>query len=70
MFFPEQLDTQLGPIDEKTDVYQVCEVFYEILTGSPVFQGDPNEVHDKKLKMQITLPSSIIVFFIIVATGF
>jgi serine/threonine protein kinase len=32
---PEQLDTQLGPIDEKTDVYQVCEVFYEILTGSP-----------------------------------
>ena len=56
---PEQLDTQLGPIDEKTDVYQVCEVFYEILTGSPVFQGDPREVHDKKLNMQITLPSSI-----------
>jgi serine/threonine protein kinase len=56
---PEQLDTQLGPIDEKTDVYQVCEVFYEILTGRPVFQGDPNEVYSKKLKMQITLPSSI-----------
>jgi serine/threonine protein kinase len=36
---PEQLDTHLGPIDEKTDVYQVCEVFYEILTGRPVFQG-------------------------------
>jgi len=46
---PEQLDTQLGPIDEKTDVYQVCEVFYEILTGSPVFQGDPREVYSKKL---------------------
>jgi ankyrin repeat protein len=56
---PEQLDTRLGPIDEKTDVYQVCEVFYEILTGRPVFQGDPKEVHDKKLNMQITLPSSI-----------
>jgi cytohesin len=56
---PEQLDPQLGPIDEKTDVYQVCEVFYEILTGRPVFQGDPKEVHDKKLNMQITLPSSI-----------
>ena len=56
---PEQLDTDLGPIDEKTDVYQVCEVFYEILTGRPVFQGDPNEVYNKKLKTQITLPSSI-----------
>jgi len=55
---PEQLDTDLGPIDEKTDVYQVCEVFYEILTGRPVFQ-DVIEVYDKKLKTQITLPSSI-----------
>ncbi len=55
---PEQLDTRLGSIDEKTDVYQVCEVFYEILTGRPVFQ-DVVEVYDKKLKMQITLPSSI-----------
>jgi len=55
---PEQLDTDLGPIDEKTDVYQVCEVFYEILTGRPVFQ-DVIEVHSKKLKTQITLPSSI-----------
>jgi serine/threonine protein kinase len=40
---PEQLDTQLGPIDEKTDVYQVCEVFYEILTavghGTPTARG-------------------------------
>jgi len=56
---PEQLDTHLGPIDEKTDVYQVCEVFYEILTGRPVFQGDVSEVYNKKLNMQITLPSSI-----------
>jgi ankyrin repeat protein/serine/threonine protein kinase len=56
---PEQLDSQIGPIDEETDVYQVCEVFYEILTGRPVFQGDVVEVHDKKLKMQITLPSNI-----------
>ena len=56
---PEQLNTQLGPIDEKTDVYQVCEVFYEILTGRPVFQGDVGEVYSKKLNMQITLPSSI-----------
>jgi serine/threonine protein kinase len=55
---PEQLDPQLGPIDEKTDVYQVCEVFYEILTGRPVFQ-DVSEVYSKKLNMQITLPSSI-----------
>ena len=53
----EQLDTHLGPIDEKTDVYQVCEVFYEILTGRPVFQGDG--VYSKKLNMQFTLPSSI-----------
>ncbi|MFP3234583.1 MAG: hypothetical protein RXR08_13300 [Sulfolobaceae archaeon] len=56
---PEQFDTQLGPIDEKTDVYQVCEVFYEILTGRPVFQGDASEVYSKKLNMQITLPHSI-----------
>ncbi|MEJ2780411.1 serine/threonine-protein kinase [Stygiolobus sp. CP850M] len=55
---PEQLDPQLGPIDEKTDVYQVCEVFYEILPGRPVFQGYV-EVYSKKLNMQITLPSSI-----------
>ena len=54
---PEQLDTRLGPIDEKTDVYQVCEVFYEILTGRPVFQGDG--VYNKKINKQITLPSSI-----------
>jgi serine/threonine protein kinase len=56
---PEQLDKQLGSIHEKTDVYQVCEVFYEILTGRPVFQGDASEVYSKKLNMQITLPSSI-----------
>jgi len=56
---PEQLGTRLGSIDEKTDVYQVCEVFYEILTGRPVFQGDVIEVYSKKLNMQITLPSSI-----------
>ncbi|MFP3234477.1 MAG: hypothetical protein RXR08_12695 [Sulfolobaceae archaeon] len=56
---PEQFDTQLDPIDEKMDVYQVCEVFYEILTGSPVFQGNVVEVYIKKLNMQITLPSSI-----------
>jgi serine/threonine protein kinase len=57
---PEQLDTRLGPIDEKTDVYQVCEVFYEILTGRPVFQGSGiYEVYSKKLNMQFTLPSSI-----------
>jgi serine/threonine protein kinase len=56
---PEQLGTRLGPIDEKTDVYQVCEVFYEILTGRPVFQGDVSEVYSKKLNKQFTLPSSI-----------
>jgi ankyrin repeat protein/serine/threonine protein kinase len=55
---PEQLEPRLGPIDEKTDVYQVCEVFYEILTGRPVFQ-DVVEVYDKKINVQITLPSSI-----------
>jgi serine/threonine protein kinase len=42
---PEQIDTHLCPIDEKTDVYQVCEVFYEILTGRPVFQGSVVEVY-------------------------
>ena len=55
---PEQLEPRLGPIDEKTDVYQVCEVFYEILTGRPVFQ-DVVEVYSKKINMQFTLPSSI-----------
>lgn len=45
---PEQLTDD--PIDEKTDVYRVCETYYELTYGRPPFEGNNVEIVDKKLK--------------------
>jgi len=46
-------------IDEKSDIYQFCEVYYEILTGRPAFSGTINEITSKKLNEDFVLPSKI-----------
>ncbi|BCS92346.1 tetratricopeptide repeat protein [Metallosphaera javensis (ex Sakai et al. 2022)] len=60
---PEQLSRLMGDVsvtvDEKSDIYQVCEVFYEILTGRPPFEGDLSEVAMKKRTGDFPLPSSL-----------
>ncbi|WP_162582651.1 serine/threonine-protein kinase [Acidianus brierleyi] len=56
---PEQLDPRLGNVDEKSDIYQTCEVLYEILTGVQAFQGSITEITFKKINEQFKLPSTI-----------
>ena len=48
---PEQFD---GVMEEATDVYQLCEVLYEVLTGTPPF---PNV--ESKFKGVLRLPSVV-----------
>ncbi|ARM74616.1 serine/threonine-protein kinase [Acidianus manzaensis] len=52
---PEELSGL--PVDERSDVYQVCEVFYEILTGVPAFSGDLISITGKKMSENFVLPS-------------
>lgn len=37
---PEMLDDTVGPIDQRTDVYLLASVLYEIVTGSPPHVGE------------------------------
>ncbi|BCS92349.1 serine/threonine-protein kinase [Metallosphaera javensis (ex Sakai et al. 2022)] len=54
---PEQLSG--GTVDEKSDIYQVCEVFYEILVGISAFSGDLMTVTGKKLSENFVPPSAL-----------
>lgn len=41
---PEQFDSELGPSDDKTDIYQLGALGYALLTGEPPYTGETTEV--------------------------
>jgi outer membrane protein assembly factor BamB/tRNA A-37 threonylcarbamoyl transferase component Bud32 len=56
---PEQFDTDYGPTDERTDIYQLAAVFYELFTGRPPFEGEKTAVMHEILTESPTPPTHI-----------
>jgi len=58
---PEQIDFTLGKSGEKTDVYQIGLIFYELLTGKIPFEADSKtELMSKIIRDEVKKPSQII----------
>ena len=56
---PEQISQEFGKADERTDIYQRCNVFYELSTGKLPFEGEISEIYSSILNNQPINPAEI-----------
>ncbi|MDX9693947.1 MAG: DUF4350 domain-containing protein [Methanothermobacter sp.] len=56
---PEQISQEFGKADERTDIYQLGIVFYELVTGDIPFKGEMSELYSSILNTLPTPPSDI-----------
>jgi hypothetical protein len=58
---PEQVAPgKFGETDERTDIYQLGVVFYELVTGKPLFPGDNLPEVSNAVLSQVPVPPSLI----------
>ena len=58
---PEQARPDFGPIDERTDVFGIGAILYEVLTGRPPHDGEtPVVVRANAHKCEIRSPESVV----------
>ncbi|MBW7863405.1 MAG: protein kinase [Candidatus Hydrogenedentes bacterium] len=58
---PEQAKGQLDKIDERSDVYSLGAVLYQILTGVPPFSGDnTRDIMDRVIRSQPAPPARLV----------